>query len=147
MAAPVRVTGRTKVPELRKGDTIVVLTGKDAGKRGVIDRIIRRDPSPTSLPSGYRRTSARGGVYVVVDGINIAKRHTKPRPSQNTSDRVPRMQQGGIIDIPQPMPVSKVMLVCSKCSQPTRVAHRVLENGDRVRICRHCGEHLEVTAK
>ncbi len=147
MAAPARVTGRTKVPELRKGDTIVVLVGKDAGKRGVIDRIIRRDPSPTSLPSGYRRTSSRGGVYVVVDGINIAKRHTKPRPSQNTSDRVPRMQQGGIIDIPQPMPISKVMLVCSKCSQPTRVAHRVLENGDRVRICRHCGEHLEVTAK
>ncbi len=147
MAATGRVTGRTKVPELRRGDTVVVLAGKDAGKRGVIDRVIRRDPSPTSQPSGYRRTSSRGGVFVVVEGINIAKRHTKPRPSQNTSDRMPRMQQGGILDIPQPMPISKVMLVCSKCEKPTRLAHQILDNGNRVRVCRHCGEQLEVTIK
>jgi large subunit ribosomal protein L24 len=147
MAAPARVTGRTKVPEIRRGDTIIVLRGRDAGKRGVVDRVVRRDPAPSSLRSGYRRTSPKGGVFVVVDGINVAKRHTKPQTRQGQSDRMPRMQQGGILDIAQPMPIDKVMLVCSKCDKPTRVAHQTLENGRRVRVCRHCGEHLEVTTK
>jgi len=145
MTAPARVTGQTKVPEIRKGDTVVVLTGKDAGRRGVVDRVIRRDPARSSQRSMYRRTSARGGVYVVVDGVNIAKRHTKPRQTQGASDRVPRVQQGGILDLAQPMPISKVMLVCTKCDRPTRIAHQLLDNGLRVRVCRHCGEHLEVS--
>jgi large subunit ribosomal protein L24 len=134
-----------KVPEIRKGDTVVVLTGKDAGRRGVVDRVIRRDPARSGQRSMYRRASARGGVYVVVDGVNIAKRHTKPRQSQGASDRVPRVQQGGILDLAQPMPISKVMLVCTKCDRPTRIAHQLLDNGLRVRVCRHCGEHLEVS--
>jgi large subunit ribosomal protein L24 len=147
MSAPARVTGRTKVPEIRRGDTVVVLSGRDAGKRGVVDRVVRRDPAPSSLRSGYRRISPKGGVFVVVDGINVARRHTKPRARQGQSDRMPRMQQGGILDIAQPMPIAKVMLVCSKCDKPTRVAHQTLENGRRVRVCRHCGEHLEVTTR
>jgi large subunit ribosomal protein L24 len=145
MAAPARITGRTKVPEIRKGDTVVVLDGKDAGRRGVVDRVIRRDPATSSTRSSYRRTSGRGGVFVVIEGVNIAKRHTKPRQTQGATDRMPRVQQGGILDIAQPLPISKVMLVCSKCSEPTRVAHKTLENGRRVRVCRHCGEQLEVT--
>jgi large subunit ribosomal protein L24 len=147
MATPARVTGRTKVPEIRRGDTVVVLTGRDAGKRGVVDRIVRRDPAPSSLRSGYRRTSPKGGIFVVVDGINVAKRHTKAQARQGQSDRMPRMQQGGILDIAKPMPIGKVMLVCNKCEKPTRVAHQTLDNGQRVRACRHCGEHLEVTTK
>jgi large subunit ribosomal protein L24 len=145
MPAVASITGRTKVPEIRKGDTVVVLTGRDAGKRGIVDRVIRRDPAPTSLRSGFRRTSGTGGVFVVVDGVNVAKRHTKPRPSQSRTERMPRVQQGGILDIAQPMPISKVMLVCPKCDRPTRIAHQTLENRRRVRVCRHCGEHLEVT--
>ena len=70
---------QTKVPEIRKGDTVIVLAGKDAGKRGKVERVIRRDPSPSAVRSGYRRTSLKGGVYVVVDGLNIARKHTKPR--------------------------------------------------------------------
>ena len=70
---------RTKVPEIRKGDTVVVLAGKDAGKRGKVDQVIRRDPSPSPVRSGYRRTSLKGGVLVVVAGLNIARKHTKPR--------------------------------------------------------------------
>jgi len=133
-----------KVPEIRKGDTVVVLAGKDAGKRGTVDRIVRRTAAPSSARSVYRRGSPSGGTFVVVEGLNIAKRHTKPRQSAGTNDRVPKMQQGGILDIPQPMPISRVMLVCTNCGKPTRIAHATLESGRRVRVCRHCGEQLEV---
>ena len=138
-------TRGTKVPEIRKGDTIVVLAGKDAGKRGTVDRIIRREPSPGGR-SMYRRGSAAGGVTVVVEGLNISKRHTKPRQTTSSSDRMPKMQQGGIMDIAQPMPIGKVMLVCPSCHTPTRIGHSTLDTGRRVRVCRHCGEQLEVKA-
>jgi large subunit ribosomal protein L24 len=143
MPAPARATA-PKVPEIRKGDTVLVLTGRDAGKRGVVDRVIRRAQAPSTARSGYRRSSPKGGVFVVIDGVNIAKRHTKPRQSQTQSDRTPRIQQGGILDLAQPVPVSKVMLICSHCGEPTRIGHQVLDNGRRVRICGHCGEQLEV---
>ena len=133
-----------KVPEIRKGDTVVVLAGKDAGKRGKVEQVIRRQAAPSSARSVFRRGSSAGGVSVVVEGLNIAKRHTKPRQSAGTSDRVPKMQQGGILDIAQPIPVSKVMLVCTNCGKPTRLAHATLDTGRRVRVCRHCGEQLEV---
>jgi large subunit ribosomal protein L24 len=143
-----RVTGRTKTPEIRKGDTVVVLVGKDAGKRGVVNRVIRRDPSPKAVRSAYRRGTDRGGVYVVLDNTNVAKRHTKPRQRSTSGGSiagVPTVEPGGILDVAQPMPVSKVMLVCSKCDRPTRIAHLFLDSGARVRVCRHCGEQLEVT--
>jgi len=133
-----------KVPEIRKGDTVVVLAGKDAGKRGKVEQVIRRQAAPSSARSVFRRGSAAGGVSVVVEGLNIAKRHTKPRQSAGTTDRVPKMQQGGILDIAQPIPVSKVMLICTNCGKPTRIAHATLDTGRRVRVCRHCGEQLEV---
>jgi large subunit ribosomal protein L24 len=133
----------TKVPEIRKGDTVVVLAGKDAGKRGVVDRVVRETAAPSGARSGYRRSSSGGGVSVVVEGINIAKRHTKARQTSSSTDRMPKIQQGGILDIAQPMPVGKVMLVCPKCTKPTRIAHQTLDNGRRVRICKHCGAALE----
>jgi large subunit ribosomal protein L24 len=135
-----------KVPEIRKGDTVVVLAGKDAGKRGTVEQVIRRQAAPSSARSVFRRGSSAGGVSVIVEGLNIAKRHTKPRQSAGTNDRVPKMQQGGILDIAQPIPVSKVMLVCTNCGKPTRLAHATLDTGRRVRVCRHCGEQLEVKA-
>jgi len=138
---------RTKVPEIRKGDTVVMLAGKDAGKRGTVERVIRLDPSPTPLRSGYRRTSVKGGVSVVVEGLNIARKHTKPRQkSQGGPGAMPTVDPGGILDHAMPVPVSRVMVVCSHCDRPTRIAHRVLDNGTRVRVCRHCGEPLEVQA-
>jgi large subunit ribosomal protein L24 len=135
-----------KVPEIRKGDTVVVLAGKDAGKRGTVERVIRRMAAPSAARSVFRRGSSAGGVSVVVEGLNIAKRHTKPRQSAGASDRVPKMQQGGILEIAQPLPVSRVMLVCTSCGKPTRIAHATLETGRRVRVCRHCGQQLEVRA-
>jgi len=140
---------QTKVPEIRQGDTVVVLSGKDAGKRGKVERVIRQDPSPTPVRSGYRRTSLRGGVSVVVEGVNIARKHTKPR-QRNTGSSigggVPSMDPGGILDRAMPMPASKVMVVCGHCDRPTRVRHRTLDNGVRVRVCGHCAEPLEVKA-
>ena len=139
-------TGRTRVPEIRKGDTVLVLSGKDAGKRGTVDQVIRRQAAPSSARSVFRRGSSAGGVSVVVQGLNIAKRHTKPRQSAAANDRVPKMKQGGILEIAQPLPVSRVMLVCGNCGKPTRIGHATLETGRRVRICRHCNEQLETKA-
>ena len=119
----------TKVPEIRKGDTVVVLAGKDAGKRGVVDRVIRD-------PQGLTKTKAQGGgtwrhvsplssVAVVIEGVNIAKRHTKPRATGSTSDRMPKVQQGGILEIAQPLAISKVMLVCAQLrpADPDQARH------------------------
>ena len=139
-------TRGTKVPEIRKGDTVVVLSGKDAGKRGTVEHVINQTASPSATRSAFRRGSGAGGVKVVVEGINVAKRHTKPRQSAGRTDRMPKIQQGGIFDIAQPMPISKVMLVCPNCSRPTRIAHATLDNGRRVRVCRHCNQQLEVKA-
>ena len=133
-----------KVPEIRKGDTVVVLSGKDAGKRGTVERVIRQAPAPRGVRSMFRRGSSAGGVKVVIDGINIAKRHTKARQTSSATDRMPKMQQGGILEIAQPVPIGKVMLVCGSCGKPTRIGHTTLDNGRRVRVCHHCGEQLEV---
>ena len=137
----------TKVPEIRRGDTVVVLTGKDAGKRGTVERLVR-DPqglkkTRTKYGSRLDRMSPLVTTAVVVEGINVAKRHTKPRQSAGTNDRTPKITQGGILDLAQPMSIGKVMVVCSHCDKPTRIAHRTLDNGRRVRVCRHCGEQLE----
>ena len=120
-----------KVPEIRTGDTVLVMAGKDAGKRGEVKRIER----PSLVGQPFR---------VVVDGLNLAKRHTKPRPRMNQADRTPRMQQGGIIDKPMPVAIGRVMLVCPRCDQPTRVRHLELETGARVRACGRCGQGVEV---
>ena len=146
MATRVAPSRSTKVPEIRRGDTVVVLAGKDAGKRGVVERVIRRTAAPHGGRSTFRRGSSSGGVSIVVEGLNIAKRHTKPRQSAGANDRVPKMQQGGILEIAQPLPVSRVMLICSNCGKPTRIAHATLETGRRVRVCRHCGEQMEAKA-
>lgn len=138
---------RTKVPEIRKGDLVVVLSGRDAGKRGKVERVIRSDPSPSPVRSGYRRTSPRGGVQVIVEGLNIARKHTKPRQrSQGGPGSMPTIDPGGVLDHAMPLPASRVMVVCGHCDRPTRIGHRVLDNGSRVRVCKHCGEPLEVRA-
>jgi large subunit ribosomal protein L24 len=132
------------LPEIRKGDTVVVLAGKDAGKRGVVDRVIVRLPSRSPLRSLYRRGTPKGGVAVVIEGVNVGKKHQKPRQVSSKTDRMPKIQQGGILDVAMPLSASKVMLVCPKCSRPTRIGHTVLDDGRRVRVCGHCGAALEV---
>jgi len=146
--AEVRALPRaTRVADIRRGDTVVVMTGKDAGKRGKVERVMRN-------PQGYKKTVARygaqafkrtsplAGIHVVVEGVNIAKRHTKPRARQGRNDRQPRIQQGGILELAQPLPASRVMIVCPNCAKPTRVKHAVAADGRSTRVCSHCGENL-----
>jgi large subunit ribosomal protein L24 len=132
-------------PEIRKGDTVVVITGRDAGKQGVVDRVVKREAARSPLRSLYRHGTPKPGVSVIVEGVNIAKRHQKPRQTSGRTDRMPKVQQGGIMDVAMPINVSKVMLVCPKCHRPTRIGHTVLEDGRRVRVCGHCGSALEVS--
>ena len=135
----------TRVPEIRKGDLVVVIAGKDAGKRGKVELVIRRTAGAGALRVPFRRGTNTSGTAVVVGGLNIAKRHTKPRQSAGRTDRVPKVQQGGILEIAMPLDVSKVMLVCPSCDRPTRISHATLDDGHRIRVCSHCGKALEVT--
>ncbi|MBP1760823.1 MAG: ribosomal protein [Firmicutes bacterium] len=101
---------------IKKGDTVLVITGKDAGRKGKVLKVIPKDKR------------------VVVEGINKAKKHQRP------SRAIP---QGGILQIEAPLNVSNVMLLCTKCNKPTRIAKRFLENGTKVRFCKNCGEVLD----
>ncbi len=96
--------------KLRKGDTIVVTAGRDAAKQGKIDRVYSKQGT------------------VMVDGINMYKRHVKKNE---------QLPEGGILDLPRPIDVSKVSLLCPKCKKPTRVGYKIDKN-KKVRICRKC---------
>lgn len=109
---------------VRTGDTVLVLTGKDRGKQGRVERVQR----------------TKRGMGVVVGGVNMAKKHQKGQG---------RTRQGGIIDLPVPLHVSNVQVVCPSCNKPTRVGHRQLEgeHARRVRVCKHCGEQIEAARR
>lgn len=99
--------------KLKKGDTVVVLSGRDQGKRA---KILEVD-------------SKKGTI--LVEGINVVKKHTKPQP--------PKVPQGGILEKALHIPADKVMLVCPSCSAPIRPKMKM--NGDvKERVCRKCGE-------
>ena len=103
-----------------KGDTVLVLRGKEKGKRGTIKAVFPRAGKAT------------------VEGINVVKRHTK-----GGGDRT---RPGGIHEKEAPLPVSALMYVCAKCNTPTRVAHKVA-NGESQRVCRRCGEPARESSK
>lgn len=101
---------------VKKGDTVMVIAGKDKGKKGKILRVF----------------PAKGRV--LVEGINMIKRHT--RPTQ-------KVQQGGIITKEAPLDASNVQLVCASCGHPTRTGKKLLADGRRVRVCKRCGEVVD----
>jgi large subunit ribosomal protein L24 len=135
-----------RVPDIRKGDEVLVLSGREAGKRGTVEHVVRNrqafQKAAGKYGSNWRRLSPLADVAVVVEGLNVAKRHTKPRPKQGRTDRQPRIQQGGILEVPQPILASKLMLICPHCNQPTRVKHGVAGDGRSVRLCANCAETL-----
>ncbi len=96
---------------VKKGDNVMVISGKDSGKTG---RIL------TAMPTEGR---------VLVSGVNMATKHKKPRGMQ---------QPGGIIHQEAPIYASKVMLVCPACQKPTRIAHKINDDGKSVRTCKKC---------
>ena len=103
---------------VRKGDTVVVLAGKDRGKRGTVDRVER----------------TKRGLGIVIPGINMARKHQRARQ---------RTQSGGILDLPVPLHISNVQVICPACGKATRIGHRRSEpdaNGKThsVRVCKRC---------
>lgn len=103
---------------LKKGDEVLVLAGKDKGKRAKVQQ---------SLPKEGR---------VIVDGVNMVTRHKK---AQGNNSRGMVKGQLGEIHMPAPLPINKVMLVCPKCSKATRAAREVTADGASVRKCKKCG--------
>ena len=134
-----------RVPDIRTGDQVLVLSGKEAGKKGTVEHVIRNRQSFAKVVgkygSNWRRISPLADVAVVIEGLNVAKRHTKARPKAGKGQQI-RVQQGGILDVPQPILASKVMLICPHCTQPTRVKHGTAADGKSVRVCANCGETL-----
>lgn len=101
---------------LRKDDTVMVLTGRDKWQKGKV-----------------RKSFPRKG-YVMVEGVNKVKRHTKPRG---------QTRQAGIIEQEAHIPISNVMLICPKCNLPTRSRIRIMEDGLKVRVCHQCDEVID----
>jgi large subunit ribosomal protein L24 len=133
-----------KVPEIRTGDTVVVLHGKDAGKRGKVEKVMR-SPSAGEKSAGSWRGATSRPLAIMISGVNIAKRHQKGRPSMSQNTQA-MAQQGGIVDKPMPIDASNVMIVCPRCDRVTRVKHERLGSGQSVRVCGHCREQLEAGA-
>ena len=95
-------------------DTVIVVSGDDKGKKGKVLQVAPKEGK------------------VIVEGVNLVKKHVKPRPPQDA---------GGIVDAEAPMYASKVQLYCSKCGKATRAAHKI-EDGKKIRVCAKCGAAL-----
>ena len=116
---------RAKRLDLAPGDPVIVIAGKDRGKRGEVLR---------TLPDVGK---------IVVTGVNVQKRHTKSGARAGGNQAI----QGGVIDFEAPLDYSNVKLVCPACGKPTRVRHTVLEDGRRALVCVNCGEAYERVKK
>ncbi len=102
--------------KIRKNDTVLIIAGKDKGKKGKIRRALPKEKK------------------VLVEGLNVIKRHSKTKG---------QARQAGIIELEAPLSVSKVMLICTKCTKPARVGYRLLEDGKKARVCRSCSEIID----
>jgi large subunit ribosomal protein L24 len=114
--------------KIKKGDRVHVLRGKDAGKEG---RVIEALPRESK---------------VLVENINVIKKHRRPRAINNTTGMGGSVVPGGIVDLPAPMPVANVMLVCPTCGKPTRVStvtKTISGKEVRLRVCKKCGEEID----
>ena len=100
---------------VKTGDTVVILSGKDKGKKG---KVLEASPKEQK---------------VIVEGLNIVTKHVKPRQMG---------QQGGIVKCEAPLYASKVMAVCPHCGKPTRLGHKIEDDGTKSRVCKHadCGK-------
>ena len=107
---------RKKHPKIRKDDKVIVLVGKERGKIGTVLKV---DPEKKR---------------VIVEKVNMVKKHAKA--SAKTA-------QGGIIEKEAPLNISNLMIVCNKCTEPTRIGMRMLEDGSKIRICKKCGEPMD----
>ena len=102
--------------KLKKGDEVIVLTGKDKGKIGKVLKVVKKTNR------------------VVVENINVVKVHQRPTQAN---------PQGGIVDKAMPIDISNLMLMCNSCVKPTRIGIKELEDGKRVRICKKCDQQID----
>lgn len=100
---------------VKKGDTVMVIAGKDRAKTGKVINVLPKKDG------------------VLVEGLNIVKRHTRARGNE----------AGGIVEKEAPVAVSNVMLYCDKCNKPVRIKKNILEDGKKVRVCCKCGESFD----
>ena len=110
------MTARKRHPKIKKDDKVIVIGGKERGKIGTVLKV----------------DSEKGRV--IVEKVNMVKKHA--RPSAQTA-------QGGIIEKEALLNISNVMIVCNKCTEPTRIGSRTLEDGSKVRVCKKCGEPMD----
>ncbi|MBN1979380.1 MAG: 50S ribosomal protein L24 [Anaerolineae bacterium] len=102
--------------QIKKGDTVEIISGEDLGARGTVQRVLPRKDR------------------IVVAGVNVVKKHQR-------AVRAGRGEvQAGIIEFEAPIDISNVMLVCPRCDEPTRVGFTLDEDGQKVRVCKTCGE-------
>jgi len=104
-----------KHPIIKKNDKVIILSGKEQGKIGGVLKV------------------DRDTERVIVEKINVVKRHTKPSAAS---------AQGGIVEKEAPIHISNLMIICNKCAEPTRIGKRILDDGSKVRVCKKCGEIL-----
>jgi len=102
--------------QLKKNDVVMVVAGKEVGKSGKVLRL---------FPKSQR---------VIVEKVNMIKRHTKPSA---------QLRQGGIVEKEGGIHVSNLMIICRRCNAPVRIGKKIMEDGSKTRVCRKCGELLE----
>ncbi|HEY1236373.1 MAG TPA: 50S ribosomal protein L24 [Candidatus Binatia bacterium] len=102
--------------QIRKNDSVIVIGGKERGKTGKVLRVLPEKDA------------------VVIERLNMVKRHTKPRGPQ---------QPGGIVEKEAAIHASNIMILCDKCNAPVRIGHKTLADGKKIRICRRCNEALD----
>ena len=102
---------------IKKNDTVVVISGKDRGKRG---RVLQVYPSVTKA---------------LIEGINLVKRHSKPNPQKNV--------KGGIVEKEAPVHLSNLMVICRECGKAVRIGHKSLDDGRKIRVCRKCNGTID----
>ena len=102
--------------KIKKNDTVLIITGKDKGKKGKV------------------RFAYPDEQKVMVDGVNMIKKHAKAKG---------QVKQAGIIEREAPVNACDVMLLCGKCNKPARIGIRILQDGRKARVCRACGEVVE----
>ena len=102
--------------QIRKNDSVMVIAGKERGKTGKVLRVLLDKDA------------------VIIERTNMVKRHTKPRGPQ---------QSGGIVEKEARIHASNIMIMCDKCNAPVRIGHKILADGEKIRICRRCQEALD----
>jgi large subunit ribosomal protein L24 len=116
MRAGASRVARPKTSRIRKNDTVMVITGREKGKTGKVLRVLRERNR------------------VIIERLNMVKRHQKPRGQQSP---------GGVIEKEASINLSNVMIMCDRCNAPARIGGRRLEDGSAVRVCRRCGEAID----